>query len=86
VNDDELRQTLARIERHLAELAKTNNPHSFKIDGNWIPLKTAAIDSNFSMETIRLWAVRGLLAAKRIGGKWFVDRRALEEYLRCRER
>jgi hypothetical protein len=49
-----------------------------------VPLKVAAGHTQFSAETIRLWASKQLIKGERRGGRWFVDRQSLAERIRCR--
>jgi hypothetical protein len=86
VNDNALRQALERIERRNAEQAKEIAALREKFGAiDLTPLKLAAARSPYTYESLRLWAIKGVIKARRIGGKWFVDRRALEEHLRCKK-
>ena len=84
--DDELRRTLERIENLHIHMAREIEALRRTIgdDPDLIPLKVAAADTRFNMETVRQWLIRGVVAGRRIGGRWFVSRRALHEYLRHR--
>jgi hypothetical protein len=57
---------------------------SFPIGGNeLVPLKTAE-RQNYTYETIRHWCAAGKVQAEKRGGKWFVARSSLSEYIAAR--
>jgi hypothetical protein len=58
-----LRHTVARLEARVAQLEQQ--------PARWLPLKAAAHDAGVKYETARVWAVRGLIEARREGKRWF---------------
>jgi hypothetical protein len=61
----DLQRTVADLK---ARLEKLEQPPP-----EWVPLKTAAHDSGIEYETLRTWAVAGLIEARREGGRWLVN-------------
>jgi hypothetical protein len=61
----DLQRTIAQLEARLAELELP--------PAEWLPLKAAAHDCGAEYENTRKWAVRGLIEARREGGRWFVN-------------
>jgi hypothetical protein len=60
-----LLQTIAQLEARIAELER---PAALSM-----PLKAAALDCNVKYETARIWAVSGLIEARREGKRWLVN-------------
>jgi hypothetical protein len=54
---------------------------SHRING-WTTLKRAAGLCKYDRETVRLWAVSKKVAAKRHGGRWYVQSRSVLAYAR----
>ena len=52
-----------------AELAEARAPPP----AQWAPLKAAAFDCGMNKETLRSWAVDGLVEARREGSRWFIN-------------
>jgi hypothetical protein len=87
---DEFLGVLAHLEIHAeqrdAALAalRTTIAGNTPIDDLLVPLKVAAGRTQFSAETIRLWALKRLIKSERRGGRWFVNPRSLAERIRRR--
>src|SRR5690348_13485950 len=60
-----LQQTVAALEARVAQLEPT--------PAQWMPLKAAAHDAGVKYETARVWAMRGLIEARRDGERWIVN-------------
>jgi hypothetical protein len=84
---DEFLGVLAHLEIHAeqrdAVLAALRTTVATKTD-ELVPLKVAAGHTQFSAETIRLWASKRLIKSERRGGRWFVDPQSLAERIRRR--
>jgi hypothetical protein len=61
----ELRATVAQLTARVAELELPPE--------RWAPLKAAAFDCGVEYETLRSWAVAGLVEARREGARWYVN-------------
>ncbi|WBL76028.1 hypothetical protein I3J27_23695 [Bradyrhizobium xenonodulans] len=62
---NELKQTIAVLAARVTQLEQTPE--------EWLPLKAAAHDADVVYETARLWAKAGLIQARRVGKRWFVN-------------
>jgi len=60
----DLRETIVRLAARVAELEQPA--------AQWMPLKAAAHDCGLEYETVRTWAVAGLVEARREGKRWFI--------------
>ncbi len=80
---DELQRTLAQFDRQRAILTQviTDLRQRLGDDPDMVPLKFAAADTRYCAETIRQWLIRGLVAAERRGGRWFVSCSSLAAHL-----
>lgn len=61
----DLKQAVAELMARVAQLEVS--------PAQWMPLKAAAGVAGVEYETTRLWAQRGLIEARREGGRWFVN-------------
>jgi len=57
----------------VAKLTRERDEALAKNAERWLPLKVAAIDAAVEYETARTWAARGLIKARRDGGRVFVE-------------
>jgi hypothetical protein len=60
-----LQRTVAELEARVAQLEQP--------PAEWVPLKLAAYAAGVEYETARKWAERGLVEARRDGGRWLVN-------------
>jgi hypothetical protein len=82
---DEFLGVLAHLEIHAeqrdAALVALRTTIATKTD-ELVPLKVAAGHTQFSVETVRLWASKRLIKSERRGGRWFVDPQSLVDHIR----
>jgi hypothetical protein len=52
--------------------------------GELLPLKDLAAEYGLSYNSLRSYAIRGRLRAKKFGNQWATTRRAVEDYLASR--
>ena len=60
-----LKQTIAHLQARVAELEQPA--------AQWVTLKRAASICGLNYETVRTWAERGLIEARREGKRWMVN-------------
>jgi hypothetical protein len=65
----ELMMLLAEMRANLDKLLRKDKTAALR---GYCNLKTAAFESGFAGETIRLWCIAGAVRARRDGGQWFV--------------
>jgi hypothetical protein len=63
---------IRELRQEVSELRAARAPAAWPIPVGYVSLKSAARESGFSPEAIRLWAVAGAISAIRRGGAWFV--------------
>jgi hypothetical protein len=80
------RPSYAELERLIEELKRTNAELQARDAGpQWLALK-ACDHGPFSYEAIRDWCERGLIDARKEGGRWYVRTASLKAYLARRQR
>jgi hypothetical protein len=78
----ELQEDVAALQRRI-ELRPPKPP---TLAAGWAPLKEAAYQTGYSLETIRLWSARGKVSALRFGAKWYVNMKSLRNEISSRRR
>ena len=89
MHDDQLRQVLVGLEAQREALSQAILTLRQALDVHdapeaFVPLKRAAFDTDYCVETLRQWIVAGLVAGQRRGGRWFVSVASLRRYLETR--
>lgn len=76
----ELQEDIAELRRRI-DLRPPKPP---TLAAGWAPLKEAAYQTGYSLETMRLWAARGKISALRFGAKWYVNMKSLRKEISSR--